>query len=186
MDYALLEINQHKINISNLSNQLINTFEINQEIFINNEIKKETEILYSLLFKKKNAIMNPMFQNINNNNNFFVPNCDINNMNNNLLQMNQQQLMYENKTQLINNEKGNKEKYINIVFQRRNKYFPETCEINEMFSTVAQRFKNKIGENENLEFIYNAVKINENLKINELGLRNNDKILVNSINDIVG
>ena len=49
MDYALLEINQHKINISNLSNQLINTFEINQEIFINNEIKKETEILYSLL-----------------------------------------------------------------------------------------------------------------------------------------
>ena len=33
-----------------------------------------------------------------------------------------------------------------------------------MFSTVAQRFKNKIGENENLEFIYNAVKINENLK----------------------
>ena len=107
-------------------------------------------------------------------------------MNNNLLQMNQQQFIYENKLQKINNEKGSKEKYINIIFEIRNKNFPETCEINEKFSTVAQRFKNKIGENENLVFIHNTFKVNENLWINELGLRDGEKILVHLTNDIIG
>ena len=53
MDSTLFEINKHKININNLSNQLNNTFDINQEIFINNGIKNETEILNSFLILKK-------------------------------------------------------------------------------------------------------------------------------------
>ena len=40
--------------------RLINTLDINEEISINNEIKKETEILISLLNIKKNSLMNPI------------------------------------------------------------------------------------------------------------------------------
>ena len=84
MDSTLFEINKHKININNLSNQLNNTFDINQEIFINNQIKIETEILNSLLISKKNSMMNPMINpvipNINNN---FIPLLNPDNMNNN-------------------------------------------------------------------------------------------------------
>ena len=57
MDFTLIEINKHKYNISNLSSKLINTFNINEEISINNEIKKESEILVSLLNIKMNSIM---------------------------------------------------------------------------------------------------------------------------------
>ena len=96
MDSTLFEINKHKININNLSNQLNNTFDINQEIFINNQIKIETEILNSLLILKQNSMMNPMINpvipNINNN---FIPLLNPDNMNNNLFQM-QQQLILEN------------------------------------------------------------------------------------------
>ncbi len=71
MDNTLFEINKHKFNILSLSNKLINTFNINEEMSINNEIKKETEFLLSLLNIKNNAIMNQMA--MNNNMNFFNP-----------------------------------------------------------------------------------------------------------------
>ena len=45
MENTLFEINKHKYNILSLSNKLINTFDINQEILINNELKKESEFL---------------------------------------------------------------------------------------------------------------------------------------------
>ena len=66
MDITQIEINKHKTNIINLAMKLSNTFIINEEIFINNEIKKETEILQSLLNIKnqQNMLqpMNPMIQ----------------------------------------------------------------------------------------------------------------------------
>ena len=71
MDNTLFEINKHKFNILSLANKLINTFNINEEMSINNEIKKETEFLLSLLNIKNNAIMNQMA--MNNNMNFFNP-----------------------------------------------------------------------------------------------------------------
>ena len=39
MNYTLEEIRKHKNKIYDLSNKLINTFDINQEIMINNKIK---------------------------------------------------------------------------------------------------------------------------------------------------
>ena len=57
MDFTLIEINNHKNNISNLSTKLLNAYDINEEISINNEIKKETEILVSLLNIKMKVIM---------------------------------------------------------------------------------------------------------------------------------
>ena len=56
MDFTLIEINKHKNNINNLSTKILNTFNINEEISINNEIKKEAEILVSLLNIKMNSI----------------------------------------------------------------------------------------------------------------------------------
>ena len=56
MDFTLIEINKHKNNINNLSTKLLKTFNINEEISINNEIKKEAEILVSLLNIKMNSI----------------------------------------------------------------------------------------------------------------------------------
>ena len=88
MNYTLEEIKRHKIKINDLSNKLINTFDINEEIMINNEIKKETEFLLSLLNIKQNEIIT-FNKNINNNMNF--------NMNNNFSQqMNNQQFQFLN------------------------------------------------------------------------------------------
>ena len=88
MNYTLEEIKRHKIKINDLSNKLINTFDINEEIMINNEIKKETEFLLSLLNIKQNEIIT-FNNNINNNMNFY--------MNNNFSQqMNNQQFQFLN------------------------------------------------------------------------------------------
>jgi len=79
MDYTLNEINKHKNNINFLSNQLLNTYNIDEEISLNNEIKNI----------KKNSMMNQVFQN--NNMNFFNPMINPNNMIQN--QFIQQQMM---------------------------------------------------------------------------------------------
>ena len=97
MNYTLEEIRKHKNKINELSNKLINIFDINEEIMINNEIKNETECLLSLLNIKKNEISN-----INNQNNM---NC---NMNNNFQQMNHQQMIYEQQQQMMDNFPFNK------------------------------------------------------------------------------
>ena len=68
MESMLQEINTHKAKLLNLINNLINTQLINDEIFINNEIKKESEILNSLFNIKQNFLMNPINpMNLNNN-----------------------------------------------------------------------------------------------------------------------
>ena len=67
MEFFLIQqqISMQKTKLLNLINNLINTQLINQEIFINNEIKKECENLNSLLIGKQNNLMNQM--KINNN-----------------------------------------------------------------------------------------------------------------------
>ena len=53
MDYTLAEIINHKNNILNLSNNLINTADINQEITLNEELIKQAQFLLKLLNIKK-------------------------------------------------------------------------------------------------------------------------------------
>ena len=48
MNFIQEEINTHKNKLMTLINNLINTQLINEEIFINNEIKKECEFFISL------------------------------------------------------------------------------------------------------------------------------------------
>ena len=50
------EIQNQKNKLNNLRNQLINTHNINEEISINNEMKKETEFLSSLIKIKRNEL----------------------------------------------------------------------------------------------------------------------------------
>jgi len=52
------QINNHKNKLLMLINNLINTQLVHEEIFINNEIKKESEFLNFLLCEKQNNIMN--------------------------------------------------------------------------------------------------------------------------------
>ena len=61
------EIKKHKDKITYLTNKLNNTFDIDKEISINNEIKNETEFLSSLLKKRKNEL-NKNNNNMNTNN----------------------------------------------------------------------------------------------------------------------
>ena len=69
------EINTHKAKLLSLINNLINTQLINEEIFINNEIKKESECLISLLNVKQKELLNQMNNNnINLNPFMFQPN----------------------------------------------------------------------------------------------------------------
>ena len=63
MDCTVQEINIHKQMLINLVNKIINTQIINEEISINNEIKKESECLNSLLNIKQNYLMNQFNQN---------------------------------------------------------------------------------------------------------------------------
>ena len=96
MDYTLAEIVNHKTNILNLSNNLFNTADINQEITLNEELIKQAQFLLKLLNIKKNLIFGQNFQN-NNMNNIFNPMQNnpmnmFNNINNNLFQ----QMMNQN------------------------------------------------------------------------------------------
>ena len=104
-DSTLFEINKHKNNISNLSNKFLNTFNIQEEIFLNNEIKKETEILVSLLNIKNNILNSNQQPTQNINNHFFMPmfnQNNINNINNNNNNMNNNQLPQMPKHQIQN------------------------------------------------------------------------------------
>ena len=53
MDYTLAEIVNHKNNIINLSNNLINSADVNQEITLNEELIKQAQFLLKLLNIKK-------------------------------------------------------------------------------------------------------------------------------------
>ena len=91
MEFIQQEINKHKTKLMNLINNLINTQLINEEIFINNEIKKESECLISLLNVKQKELLNQMNNNINLNPFMFQPNNMMNITPININQMNIEQ-----------------------------------------------------------------------------------------------
>ena len=114
MEFIQQEINKHKTKLMNLINNLINTQLINEEIFINNEIKKESECLISLLNVKQKEILNQMNNNNNLNPFMFQPNniMNIPPMNMNQMSMGQQNRMQNN----VNTLDNNNNEIINVVF----------------------------------------------------------------------
>ena len=204
MNYTLEEIRKHKNKINELSNKLINIFDINEEIMINNEIKNETECLLSLLNIKKNEISN-----INNQNNM---NC---NMNNNFQQMNHQQMIYQQQQQMmdqfpfqqnmmaqqqamrqaqINNMlnsigNDNNQKIIFVTFRASDIIAPVTVQCNpeEKVSDIIEKYRNKVNDyDDSKKFIFNARNLNPSLSLVEAGIKNNSNIFVCRIKGIKG
>ena len=179
MDNTLYEINKHKFNVLSLSNKLINTYEINQEISINNEIKKETEFLLSLLNIKNSAMMNQM--GMNNNMNFFNPMMNPNFVNNNnqFQQLIQQQLMQMQ--QMMQQPPVNQqiEDKIIVTFLKDSQRIGVKCSLNDSISDIINKYRKYSLDNESEEkFIFNAKKLYPNLTVAEAGLGNNSVIYV--------
>ena len=158
------EIQKHKNNINNLTFKLNNTHNIDEEILINNEMKKENECLSSLLNIKKNELNQ---QNMMNNN--IMPNMINNNImlnmvnnpggNNNWMGINRMNIGKP----IINKDPIQK---VNVIFRDQRGYknnisvdFGTTInELLEKYVKIISR-PDLIGENSRIIFTYNAKRI---------------------------
>ena len=174
MEFIQQEINIHKNKLLNLINNLINTQIVNNEIIINNDIKKETECLNSLLNVKQNILNNP----INNNNINFYPNFVQPNINMNFPQMNinPMQIMQNNNYSLENNNSknnGNNE-LINIKFKNINGCENMIlCKTNETISDMINKYIKKASDYNNNDYIFNDKRLEPSsfLTLEEAGFR---------------
>ena len=175
------EIQNHKNKLNKLIIKLINTHNVVEESSINNEIKKETEFLASLLNIKRNEL-NPNNNIQNNTNNIFfnqMPNQNnINNdiMNNNLMeqqQMAHQQMMPAqsdnqpviqnilnvpiiNNASSINNQMiPQNAEFWNLVFKYPNHSLINiVIDPNKYFIEAIDMFKSRIGINKDFIFLW--------------------------------
>ena len=195
MEPTQIEINKTKLNIVNLSNKLINTFNPSEEISINYELKKEVDFLLTLLTKKMNSSMNPISMN-NNNINLFNPmmnnNIDINLFQQQHMQMMQQQLMIQQQQQQILQNQQKKKVFIYLFFSKDGlggKKFPVRCHLDEKISDVIQRYRNESNSSDNyIKFIFNAKTLypDSAFTVAECGLGNNSVIIVMKTNNVRG
>ena len=163
-----------------LFNKAFNTQLINKEIFFNNEIKKESECLISLLNQKQQNLLGPMNNNMNFNPLMFQPNPMINPllMNVDQIQMGQQQIM-QNDLNFNNNDDG---KIMSVVFHRDidgNK-FTIQCKHNEKISELINKYREKAGDYNDNSFLYNGQNLIFclNKTVSEIGIGHTEKITV--------
>ena len=173
MEYIQQEINKHKTQLMNLINNLSNTQIINQEIFLNNEIKKESECLISLLNAKQNIIMNQT--KLNNNVNFnplmFQPNQMM--MNIPVININQMQ-----QQSISNNFKEDNTIMINVYFSYNNNITTLFCNPYEKISEVIKKYREKAKDfNENW-FKFNNKELDPSLTLSASGIKNHSKIII--------
>ena len=187
MDFTLIEINKHKNNISNLSTRLLNTFDINEEISINNEIKKETEILDSLLNIKMNSIKAQNQQMMQ----FQIQQ-----------QMQAQQNMFNQLQNMQNNPLNNNfpnqieqsKKSITVIFRTAkqdkdgNPINPKIqCSFDEKVSKVIERYRMQANElGTEIKFIFNAMPLNHSLTVAEAGLSDDSNIFAINTENVRG
>ena len=169
MNFIQEEINIHKNKLMTLINNLINTQLINEEIFINNEIKKESECLISLLNLKQKELLNQM----NDNNLFpFMPQpINISPININQMNMGRPQM-----------EQNNFNEILNVKFHQYDydKWTIIHCNYNEKISELIKKYREKANDfNENF-FIYNVeqLKPSSELTLSEIRYKNGDQIEV--------
>ena len=182
MDYTIIEINKHKNNISNLSTKLLNTFNINEEIFINNEIKKETEILSSLLNIKMNSMMNPMNNNIINNIQFQHQMAQ--------MQAEHMQQAFQNmQNQIPNKFEQPLKQAIGITFRSNHDAPPimVQCYPDDKVSDVIKKYRDMaLDRDMTKKFVFNAITLNPSLTVAESGMTNNCSVFVVATKDIRG
>ena len=171
MEFVQQNIIIQKTKLLNLINNLNSTLLIDQEIFINNEIKKECDILSSFLNEKQKYILNQI--GINNNINPFLmphPNTIMNapQMNINPIQMSQNQLN-------DNFDNFNQVATINIKFEQRSipfKIYLVQCNDNDRICDVIKKYRNKANDYTDSYFLYNQRDLNgltSTLKENKIG-----------------
>ena len=190
MDNTLLEINKHKFNIAEFSQKLIRTFDLNDEMFITNEIKKEIEFLFSLYNIKNNIIKNQMPNN-NNMNNFFNPLLNPNFNYNQYQQILQQQMMQfqqamQQQEMIMRQQMENFQKEQNqnleiiVIFRRGNdRPIKIRCSLKDKCSDIIQKYKNLVTKKSDTEkFVFNAKTLYPSLTAEEAGIINNSDIFV--------
>ena len=172
MNFIQEEINIHKTKLLSLINNLINTQLINQEIFINNEIKKESECLISLLNVKQKELLNQMNNNINLNPFMFQPNNMMNIPPMNMNQMNMGQPQID-----INQ--------LNVVFESLKKIIVVQAQYNETVFDIIKKYKEKSNDYNDNYYIYNLKVLNNtNCTLSDLGFKDKEKIQVSPIGDV--
>ena len=178
MEFIQEEINNHKVKLMNLINTLISTQSINEEIFINSEIKKESELLNSLLNIKQKEVLNQMYQ--------------INQMNQNI---NLNPFMPQPNLMMNAPLMNDKDEILNVRFHQiyGDVQWIILCNKNEKICDVIKKYRQKANDFNDNDFIYNNERLNifSNSTLSELSYKNNDKILVSkrgwlnsSINEI--
>ena len=190
MEFIQQNINFQKTKLLNLINNLINNQIINQEIFINNEIKKESELLASFLIEKQNFLINQNVMNNNNINPFLMsqPNLMMNapQMNINPVQIPQVQIIDKN---LNNLENANQNKVINVIFLQEysKKSFVINCFDNDRISDIIKLYRKKANDYNDNFFLYNMEDLNgSNSTLNELKICDNSLIKVESKGNLKG
>ena len=181
MDFTLVEINKHKNNISNLSTKLLSTFNINEELSITYEIKKETEFLESLLNIKMKSIMAQNEQ---------IMQFQIQQMQAQQIMSNQMQNMQFNP---MNNNFQNQFEQpitnIRVRFRTEKKTTPYIiqCNVNEKVSKVIEKYRIMANDyKKTKKFIYNALALNPSLTVAEAQLTYNSMIYVIETEGLMG
>ena len=150
------EINLHKAKLNNLTNNLINTQSINEEININNEIKKECEFINSLLNIKQNNLMSQ--NNLNNNNNNLNPFMFQQNsiLNDQQMNLNVNQFNFNPNQQMNNNYKNGNLIQILLLNDRTHKLTTITCNPFEKVSELIEKYKYKANDyDKDTYFVFN-------------------------------
>ena len=176
MEFIQQEINEHKTKLKSLITNLINTQLINEEIFINNEIKKESENIVSLLNVKQNILMDQI--NKNNNINFNPLMFQPNQMMMNIPVINMNQMQQQSISNNFNNFGENNTMMINVYFEYNTKITTLFCNPYEKISEVIKKYREKAKDfNENW-FKFNNKELEPSLTLSEFGIVNNSKIIV--------
>ena len=191
MNTTQIEINKHKINICNLAMKLSNTYNVKEEIFINNEIKKETEFLQSLLNIKNQQQINNQFiiqQQMMAQQQIMQQNFMEQMQQQMMQQMNQALLMQQQQfNQIFNKEEYGPNYYWNLIFEDQTTKRTTVIKINpyKKCSEAINMYRIKSGDKEKVKFLFNNKEINPELKIFETGLHSIKCIKVYHLNNLI-
>ena len=182
MDNTLPEIIKLKNNLMMILNRLIFTSDVNQEISIIDEMKKEIENLLTLINKKKNnpsLCQNSMNSNMNLFNPIMTPNFN-NNYNNQFQQMLKQEMEKMNQY-MLNYIKGGQQNNVITVFFNKEKFIPIMCQCftNEKVDNLIDRYRMRSLDMDKTEkFIFNFKPLLPDLTVAQAGLTDNSIIYV--------
>ena len=171
-----------------LINNLINTQLINEEIFLNNEIKKESESLVSLLNVKQNTLMNQL--NINNNiNPFMFPQNLIMQPQPIIPNPMQQNIISNNMENYEINQNLNNINFFNVKFcPITGGIFTIICKPNDKVSEIIKKYREKANDFRENNFLFNDKRLtdNQNSTLFEIGVGDGSVIKVAPIRTLEG